>query len=112
MHISLNSLINTFNRKIKRKESNLFLVLQRSLLQLISRIGSSVVFLGQLGLGRGGTVGLCGLLGGVGGTAVGLDLGLLLLQAGDLLLSLLDVLFGVLASSFSINSTSNAGVGK
>jgi hypothetical protein len=82
------------------KRSHLFLVLQRSLLQLIGSIGGTVLLLGQLGLGGGGTVGLRGLLRSVGGTAVGLDLSLLLLQAGDLFLGLLDVLRGLLVTIF------------
>ena len=75
-----------------RNEILLCLLLQRGLLQLISGISSSVLLLGQLGLGCGGIVGLRRFLSGVGGTAVSLDLRLLFFQASDLFLGLLDVL--------------------
>jgi len=76
------------------------LVLKGSLLKLFRCIGNGILLLGQLGLGSGGTVSLCGLLGGVSAAAVGLllGLGLLLLKASDLLLGLLNVLWYLLAT--------------
>jgi hypothetical protein len=72
---------------------SLCLLLDRGLLEFISGVGCAILLLGKLGLCCRGTVLLGGLLGSVGGPAVGLgDVGLLLFEAGDLLLGLLDVL--------------------
>lgn len=87
------------NKPDKQNISNeihrgLSLVLDGGLLKLLRCIGNGILLLGQLGLGSGGTVSLCDLLGGVSAAAVGLllGLGLLLLKASDLLLGLLNVL--------------------
>lgn len=74
-------------------EDRLLLVLQRRLLQLLGGVSSGILLLGQLRLGCGQTVGLGGLLRSISAAAVGLGgSGLLLLEAGNLLLGLLNVL--------------------
>ena len=74
-------------------EDRLLLVLQRRLLQLLGGVGCGILLLGQLSLGSGQTVGLGGLLRSISAAAVGLGgSGLLLLEASNLLLSLLNVL--------------------
>lgn len=74
----------------------LCLILQRGLLQLLRGIGNRILLLSQLGLGSRGTVGLGWLLRSISAAAVGLSsdgLLLFLLQASDLFLGLLDVLY-------------------
>ena len=70
-------------------------LLEGGLLELVGHIGGGVLLLLQLGLGRDLTIHTAvddsGLLGGVSRTVV--DLRGLLLQAGNFLLGLLDVLW-------------------
>lgn len=73
-------------------EFNLLLVLEGGRLELLSGVSGSVLLLGELGLGSGETVSLGGLLRSISAAAVGLGLSLFLLEAGNLLLGLLDVL--------------------
>lgn len=71
------------------------LVLQRSLLQFLRSIGSSILLLGQFGLGSRSTIGLGGLLRSISAAAVGLSsegLFFFLFQTINLFLGLLDVL--------------------
>jgi hypothetical protein len=71
---------------------SLLLVLEGGLLELLGGVSSSILLLGKLGLGSGKTVGLGGLLSSISAAAVGLGLSLFFLEAGNLLLGLLDVL--------------------
>ena len=77
---------------VKIPIEQLCLVLDGGLLQLLGGIVGSVLLLGELGFGGGGTVGLGGLLLQVSGAVDLDDLGLLLLKALDLLLGLGNVL--------------------
>jgi hypothetical protein len=95
---------NTKIQRVSMSIDRLCLVLERGLLQLLLNISHRVLLLRQFGIGRRGTVHTVlerGLLRIVGGAAAGLggDLGLFLLQAGDLLLGLLDVLCIELANA-------------
>jgi hypothetical protein len=77
----------------QKHPSGLCLLLDRGLLEFIRDVGHGILLLSQLSFRRGSAILLGGLLGGVSGPAAGLgDVGLLLFQAGNLLLGLVDVL--------------------
>lgn len=79
--------------RCKIEPQSLCLILQRSLLELLRGIGNGLLLLGHFSLSSRRNVGLGWLLRRVGATAVGLgNVGFFFLQAGNLLLGLLDVL--------------------
>lgn len=87
----------------------LCLLLQRGLLQLLGCISHRILLLRQLGLGRGSPIDLSRLLRGIGGTAVRLgNVRLFFLQAGNLILGLLNVLSMGLAPEIQTDGRKNS----